>query len=65
MFYDLNLPVSTSTGSAQAAQEQLETRKRVELLVHRMFPAYSWILDPGDLKKGRVTHHPVYERTCL
>ncbi|KAF9969007.1 hypothetical protein BGZ73_008846, partial [Actinomortierella ambigua] len=34
MFYDLNIPVSAATGSAAAAQEQLETKKRVELLVH-------------------------------
>ncbi|KAG0335577.1 hypothetical protein BG000_007404 [Podila horticola] len=42
MFYDLNLPVSTSTGSAQAAQEQLETRKRVELLVHLGYQAVAY-----------------------
>lgn len=54
MFYDLNLPVSTSTGSAQAAQEQLETRKRVELLVHRMFTftTYSWTMDHGPWIMG-------------
>ncbi|KAF9304161.1 hypothetical protein BGZ74_002248 [Mortierella antarctica] len=42
MFYDLNLPVSTSTGSAQAAQVQLETRKRVELLVHLGYQAVAY-----------------------
>ncbi|KAF9216508.1 hypothetical protein CPC16_002805 [Podila verticillata] len=42
MFYDLNLPVSTSSGSAQAAQEQLETRKRVELLVHLGYQAVAY-----------------------
>jgi hypothetical protein len=58
MFYDLNLPVSTSTGSAQAAQEQLETRKRVELLVHRMFSSRlargSWIMGHGNPKKNAL-----------
>ncbi|CAO3564361.1 unnamed protein product [Mortierella alpina] len=34
MFYDLNIPVQTASGATQAAQEQLEIRKRVELLVH-------------------------------
>ena len=43
MFYDLNLPISATPGSAQAAQEQLETRKRVELLVHCMYPVQSCI----------------------
>ncbi|KAG0368339.1 RNase P subunit p30-domain-containing protein [Gamsiella multidivaricata] len=42
MFYDLNLPVSATTGSAQAAQEQLETRKRVELLIHLGYQAIAY-----------------------
>ncbi|KAK3818386.1 MAG: ribonuclease P protein subunit p30-like protein [Benniella sp.] len=42
MFYDLNLPVSAPPGSALAAQEQLETRKRVELLVHLGYQAVAY-----------------------
>ncbi|KAI8601667.1 RNase P subunit p30-domain-containing protein [Dissophora ornata] len=42
MFYDLNLPISATPGSAQAAQEQLETRKRVELLVHLGYQAVAY-----------------------
>ncbi|KAF9899879.1 hypothetical protein BX616_002797, partial [Lobosporangium transversale] len=42
MFYDLNLPVSATPGSAQAAQEQLETRKRVELLNHLGYQAVAY-----------------------
>lgn len=34
MFYDLNIPVTPSSGSTPSAQDQLETRKRVELLAH-------------------------------
>jgi ribonuclease P/MRP protein subunit RPP1 len=50
MFYDLNLPVSAPPGSALAAQEQLETRKRVELLVHCMYP-----LNPPSTNPVRET----------
>ncbi|KAF9171817.1 hypothetical protein BGX21_001108 [Mortierella sp. AD011] len=42
MFHDLNIPVLATTGSAQAAQEQLETRKRVELLVHLGYQAVAY-----------------------
>ncbi|KAF9191022.1 hypothetical protein BGZ51_007855 [Haplosporangium sp. Z 767] len=42
MFYDLNLPVSAAPGTPQAAQEQLETRKRVELLVHLGYQAVAY-----------------------
>ncbi|KAG0005137.1 hypothetical protein BGZ65_011883 [Modicella reniformis] len=42
MFYDLNVPVPVTAGSALAAQEQLETRKRVELLVHLGYQAVAY-----------------------
>ncbi|GJJ74653.1 ribonuclease P/MRP protein subunit RPP1 [Entomortierella parvispora] len=42
MFYDLNIPVTGATGTVQASQEQLETRKRVELLVHLGYQAVAY-----------------------
>ncbi|KAF9902184.1 hypothetical protein EC991_005197 [Linnemannia zychae] len=42
MFYDLNIPVTPSSGSTPSAQDQLETRKRVELLVHLGYQAVAY-----------------------
>ncbi|KAF9954583.1 Ribonuclease P protein subunit p30 [Mortierella alpina] len=42
MFFDLNIPVQTGSGATLASQEQLETRKRVELLVHLGYQAVAF-----------------------
>ncbi|KAG0043761.1 hypothetical protein BGZ83_011059 [Gryganskiella cystojenkinii] len=55
MFYDLNIPVSGATGSVQAAQEQLETRKRVELLVHLGYQAVAYNVEvTGKINQNQV-----------
>ncbi|KAH7056827.1 ribonuclease P/MRP protein subunit RPP1 [Linnemannia elongata] len=42
MFYDLNIPVTPSSGSTPSTQDQLETRKRVELLAHLGYQAVAY-----------------------
>ncbi|KAF8938926.1 Ribonuclease P protein subunit p30 [Dissophora ornata] len=59
MFYDLNLPISATPGSAQAAQEQLETRKRVELLVHLGYQAVAYNYEiSGKMPNNHNTNNP-------
>ncbi|KAF9405472.1 hypothetical protein BGZ94_003526 [Podila epigama] len=58
MFYDLNIPVTT-TGSTVATKDQLETKKRVELLVHLGYQAVAYNNElSGKLPSNHVNPLP-------